>query len=270
MNLLVQPLLNGRAGVDVQVEGGRQGERLWAIYAGLVAQIDTRADLPSMSELEEEGDRSRPHRRAKRHQLALSEVLARIASDGTRERVSVADLLQLASDRAYGALLFIFALPNVVPMPPGTSAVLGLPLVLLAAQFLYGRKTPWLPRMVARRSIMRTEFIALLARINPVLRRVERILRPRLGVLVSPTAERVLGIVLLGLSLILFLPIPFGNMLPAAAICLMSLALVEHDGLIVVLGALLGILSVVVVWGALLVLARTALAALDSFGLLGA
>jgi hypothetical protein len=152
----------------------------------------------------------------------------------------------------------------------GTSAVLGLPLVLLAAQFLYGRKTPWLPRIVAERSIARTEFIALLARVNPVLRRVERILRPRLGVLVSPAAERVLGIVLLGLSLILFLPIPFGNMLPAAAICLMSLALVEHDGLIVVLGALLGTVAVLIVWGAVLALVRTAFAALDTFGLLGA
>jgi hypothetical protein len=253
-----------------KLEGGRQGERLWAIYAGLVVQSDTRAVLSSMREFEDDRDMGRRHRRGKRHYVALSELLAHIACDESRERVSVADLLQLARDRAFGALLFTFALPNVVPMPPGTSAVLGLPLVLLAAQFLYGRKTPWLPRMVAERSIARTEFVALLARINPVLRRVERILRPRLGVLVSPAAERVLGIVLLGLSLILFLPIPFGNMLPAAAICLMSLALVEHDGLIVVLGALLGLLAVVVVWGALLALVHAALAALDSFGLLGA
>ena len=206
-----------------------------------------------------------PQVRGGRHP-ALSELLSHIAYDDTRERVSVADLLHISRDRAFGALLFVFALPNVVPMPPGTSAILGLPLVLLAAQFLWGRKTPWLPRMITERSIARTEFVGLLTRINPVLSRVERILRPRIAVLVSPAAERILGVVLLGLSVILFLPIPFGNMLPAAAICLMSLSLVEHDGLIVALGALLGILAVLLVWGALLAMVRTALAALSYFG----
>lgn len=98
----------------------------------------------------------RRHWRARRHHHpALSELLAHVASDETRDRVSVSDLLQRASDRAFGALLFVFALPNVVPMPPGTSAVLGLPLVLLATQFLCGRKTPWLPRMITERSIAR-------------------------------------------------------------------------------------------------------------------
>jgi hypothetical protein len=209
------------------------------------------------------------HRRRRSHHPALSELLAGLAGDQTRERVSVADLLQLAGDRAFGALLFVFALPNVLPMPPGTSTVLGLPLALLAAQLLYGRKIPWLPRMITERSIARAEFTALVARINPRLRRVERVLTPRLAVLVSPAAARMLGVVLLGLSVVLFLPIPFGNMLPAAAICLISLALVEHDGLVVALGAVLGILAVLLVWGALLALLHAALAALEYFRIAG-
>jgi hypothetical protein len=166
-------------------------------------------------------------------------------------------------------LLFVFALPNVIPTPPGTSAVLGLPLVLLSGQFLYGRKTPWLPLIVTQRSIARMDFAALLGRFNPVLRRVERVLRPRLGPFVSPAAERMLGVVLLLLSVILFLPIPFGNMLPAVAICLMALSLVEHDGLGVALGVILGVMAVLLVWGALMVLLRAALAALDYFGVFG-
>ncbi len=162
-------------------------------------------------------------------------MLARIASDGTRERVSVGDALQLAGDRAFGALLFVFALPNVIPMPPGTSAVLGLPLVLLTSQFLFGRKTPWLPRMVTQRTVARADFAGVLARISPQLQRLERVLRPRFGLFVSPVCERLLGLVMLALSILIFLPIPLGNIVPAAAICLMSLALVEHDGLIAAL-----------------------------------
>ena len=160
---------------------------------------------------------------ALKHQ-PLSELLARIAADNTRERVSVADLLELAGDRAFGALMFVVALPNVVPTPPGFSAVLGLPLILLSAQFLWGRRTPWLPRAIVTRSIARTDFSSVISRMTSPMRRFERILKPRLGLLVSPAAERLLGIVL---AIILFLPIPLGNMLPASAICIVSLALVE-------------------------------------------
>ena len=63
-----------------------------------------------------------------------------------------------------------------------------------------------------------------------LMRRLERVLKPRLGLLVSPAAERLLGFAVFILAVILFLPIPLGNMLPAAAICILSLALVEHDG----------------------------------------
>jgi hypothetical protein len=208
-----------------------------------------------------------PPRRA-RH-AALSEVLARIAADETLQRVSIGDAVALAGDRAFGALLFLFAVPNVIPAPPGTSAILGVPLMLLAVQFLFGRKTPWLPHVIRDRSVAREDFAAVLARINPRLQRVERVLKPRLGPLVSPIAERLLGLVILALAILIFLPIPFGNIVPAAAICLISLALVEHDGLIAALGAVIGLLALLFVWGAVVALLRAALAAIEHFGLFG-
>lgn len=202
---------------------------------------------------------------ASKHQ-PLSELLARISADDTRERVSVADLLELAGDRAFGALMFVFALPNVVPTPPGVSAVLGLPLILLSAQFLWGRRTPWLPRAISTRSIARTDLAAVISRMASPMRRFERVLKPRLGLLVSPAAERLLGFALLLLAVILFLPIPLGNMLPAAAICILSLALVEHDGLAVLVGILIGVVAVTIVWGALFGLANAAVALLSHLG----
>ena len=214
-------------------------------------------------------DTARSPGRNARHP-ALSELLIRIATDESRDRVSVADLLACAGNRAFGPLLFVFALPNAIPTPPGTSAALGLPLVILAGQFLYGRKTPWLPRIITERSIARSDFAALLHRISPTLRRTESVLRPRLPMLVSRLARRLLGLLVLLLAIILFLPIPFGNMLPAIAICVIALSLIEHDGLFVALGASLGVLSVLFVWGALLTLLRVALAAIDHVAVFGA
>jgi hypothetical protein len=196
----------------------------------------------------------------------LSALLARIAEDESRERVSISDLLDLTGERAFGALMFVLALPNVIPTPPGTSTILGLPLIILAFQLSYGRRSPWLPKMLAARSIPRAGFAAMLARTNPTLRRVERVLKPRLSFLVGPIAERFIGLALLVLALILFLPIPLGNMLPAVAICVMSLSLIEHDGFAALIGAALGALAVLLVWGAMVALIRAAAAALEHLG----
>lgn len=197
----------------------------------------------------------------------LSALLTEIGST-PRERISVQDLLDAAGDRAFGALVFFFAAPNVIPTPPGTSTVLGLPLVLLAFQLLIGRRAPWLPKVVGARSLERSHFVMLIERAVPVLRAIERVLKPRLSVLVSPIAERLLGLWLFILSVVLFLPIPFGNMLPAAAICLIALALLEHDGLAAIFGSMLGVAAILFIWGALVAVLRAGLFALEHLGLM--
>jgi hypothetical protein len=160
---------------------------------------------------------------------SLSDVLAEIANDPGRERISVSDLLAAMQDRAFGAMLLIFALPNVLPTPPGTSLLLGTPLLFLSAQLMLGLK-PWLPKVIGERSMARTDFAALMARAMPWLARAERLLRPRYSWLASPPMEYVVGGVILFMAAILFLPLMFGNMLPAFAICLFALGILERDG----------------------------------------
>jgi len=165
----------------------------------------------------------------------LSDVLFEIASDTTRPRISIGQLLRALDDRALAALLLIFALPNAIPMPPGTSSVLGTPLIFLTAQLALGL-SPWLPQFIAKRSVARTDFAAVVVRLAPWLARAERLLKPRLLWITSPVGERVIGLVCLLLAVILVLPIPFGNMLPAAAISLMALGVLERDGVWVIAG----------------------------------
>ena len=74
----------------------------------------------------------------------VSQILDAISVDERRDRVSVSDLMQAMDARAVAALILLFALPNVVPTPPGTSSILGLPLLYLTAQMMLG-KLPWLP-----------------------------------------------------------------------------------------------------------------------------
>ncbi len=67
----------------------------------------------------------------------LSTILWMLAHDEQRERIAVGDLLDALGDRALAALLFVLAFPHVLPVTPGTSAVLGAPLIFLAAQLSY-------------------------------------------------------------------------------------------------------------------------------------
>lgn len=181
---------------------------------------------------------------------ALSEVLQQLAGDTQRERIAVGDLLAALADRALGALLFVFAFPNVFPAPPGTSAILGAPLVLLAAQLAFKRR-PWLPAFITRRSMARTDFHALVVRINPWLQRAERMLRPRASAWALPPMEYVVGMVCLILATVVLLPIPLGNILPALAISMLALGVLERDGYWIVGGLAMAAAAAVLVSGVL-------------------
>jgi hypothetical protein len=190
---------------------------------------------------------------------SLSAVLAGLAERHPGERVSVADIIGALGDRAYGALMFIFALPNVVPTPPGTSLLLGIPLLFLAAQLAVGRAAPWLPAVVAQRSMRREDFARVIARAAPMLARAERLMRPRLGLLTSRPAEQLAGLICAVLAMVVLLPIPLGNMLPAVAICLYSLALLERDGLAALAATGVALVSMAIVSGVVYAMVKTAL-----------
>jgi hypothetical protein len=130
--------------------------------------------------------------------------------------------------------------------------------LFLTAQLALGMK-PWLPKFITRRSIDRTHFAAIVHRIAPWLARAEGLLRPRLAALVSPPFEYLIGGISLVLSIILFLPVPFGNMPPAIAISIFALAILERDGLWVLAGLCAAAISVAVVWGVLYALLQSAL-----------
>ena len=165
----------------------------------------------------------------------LSRALTRVAAEAGGERITLGDILAALQGRAFGALMLVFAFPNILPSPPGLAAVLGLPLVVLSALLMAGRD-PWLPHFIARRGLATTTFQNMVERATPWIIRAESLLRNRLSWLTSAPARRVIGALCLLLSLVLMLPVPFGNLAPALAICVLSLGLLERDGVWVLAG----------------------------------
>ncbi len=185
---------------------------------------------------------------APRGSLRLSEILDRLARPGTGT-VSLGDLLEAVEERSFGALLFLLAVPNIlVAVVPGLAVVLGLPLMLLSLQLLVAAPRPWLPPRLARLRIRRADLLRVTTRLGPPLRRLERMLGARWLFLTAPWAERLAGAACLGLSLLVFVPMPLSNALPATGIALYGLALLERDGR-VALAALLVTLACAALFG---------------------
>ncbi|MCO4317771.1 exopolysaccharide biosynthesis protein [Phyllobacterium sp. 21LDTY02-6] len=192
----------------------------------------------------------------------LSTILLGLA-DGPAERVSFDDILTALSDRSFGALLILFAALNLLPLPPGSSTIFGIPLVLLSIQMLIGFKKPWFPAFLRRKSMRSATYRKAIARLEPILMKFERLARPRYWLVPQMIAERIVSIVALFMSLIVLLPIPLINQIPALSIVLLSIGLGERDGVWLGTGLLVAALAAGIAIG---LGASLGLAALQIFG----
>ncbi len=209
-----------------------------------------------------------PEPTSQRHpSTSLSSLLQDFAANFTAERVHVRDITESLGRRSFGFILLIFAIPNSLPIIgiPGVSTVTGLPLLFVAMQMALGYQRVYLPRWIANSSIATVDFQRLITRVVPWLKRLERLMKPRILFFTQGHAERWLGAFALLLAFLLVLPIPFGNLLPGLGILFIALGLIERDGLCVCAGLVLGITSWIYLSGLVWVVIQTSMSVIDRF-----
>lgn len=175
--------------------------------------------------------------------LSLSDLLLTLG-EGEAENVSVDAIVEHFGRRAFGAVLFIFSIPNLLPLPPGSSTFLSLPLLILAPQLAAGRPKPWIPRWLGERTVGRDTLRHMTERTVPWIQRAERMTTPRLSFMFGRMGDVSIGLVCTALAAVLVLPIPLGNLLPATAVAALSLSLIQRDGLLTVIGYATAAISV--------------------------
>lgn len=180
------------------------------------------------------------------HPVPLSQRLAQIVAEDGPKRLSFTELAEKLHARAWGGLLLIFAAINVLPLPPGTSAFFALPILIVSAQMVFGRASPWFPGRLDRRGVKKQELQRLIGKMEWFEVRVERIFKPRLAALTGPAATRIIGLICFLLALVAAIPVPLFHVAPAVAILLFGLALIYRDGALVIVAAVAAVLSVVV------------------------
>lgn len=157
----------------------------------------------------------------------------------------VESLLATLGDRSLGWCMVLFAIVNLIPMPLG-GMITGLPLLLIAGQMALGVRELRLPAALMRREIGCRRFQRVVMQIRPLMRPIERIVRPRREGVFTPRNERLIGGAMFAVAFALFLPLPLSGYLPAASLLVTGFGLVERDGLVVLIGIGIGIVSVLV------------------------
>ena len=189
--------------------------------------------------------------------IAISDRLDQLASDAHGETVTLDWIMGQLNERAFGLFLLILALPCCIPFLYGIPQIVALPLMFVSAQILIGRRVPWLPTGLAARSVAATDLRSLAERAGPWLRRIEALSRPRLGALTRVPFDRIVGAALVLFSASILVPLPGTNTVPGFAVVIVAMGLLQRDGILVILGGVLG-----TVWIATLLLAGATLASL--------
>jgi hypothetical protein len=178
----------------------------------------------------------------------LSEEFDLILREFEVETVTLREVLGLLHGRGYVLLTMLLALPFCTPVPlPGVSTPFGLIIVIIGVRLAFGAK-PWLPARLLDTRLPPAIFAKVFAVTRKIILGFERLLRPRmLWVTSSPRREQLhaVPIVVCAAMLLLPLPIPFSNLVPAWGIMLVAGGLLERDGLFIIAGYVASLITMV-------------------------
>ena len=149
--------------------------------------------------------------------------------------VSMRALERAHGPEAHGTLLLLMAAPCLLPVP-GVGTVLGLGMAALALAMWRGQAAACLPRRVARLEMSRPWAQRVLGLLASAYALAGRHARARWSHLATAGKRSWAAAAVMLMALIVVLPIPLGNLLPALALTLIGLGWVFRDGVVVVLG----------------------------------
>lgn len=189
--------------------------------------------------------------------MAISDRLDHLAAQVQGQTATLGWVLDQLHERAFGLFLLVLALPCCIPFLYGIPQVVSLPLMFVSVQILLGRRVPWLPARLAARTVSSADLHTLAQRAGPWLRRIEAVSRPRLSLLSRAPLDRLVGAALVVFSASIMVPLPGTNTVPGIAVVAVAMGLLQRDGILILLGGVLG-----TAWIATLLIAGATLASL--------
>jgi hypothetical protein len=176
-----------------------------------------------------------------------SEILRGILTNNPDVKTfSVQRILSSIGNERVEASLMMFSLPAIVPVP-GPWGMVTLPTGAIACQLVSGQKQVKLPKFVLRKSVSRKALAVALHAILPILEAAEKVVRPRWSWVSHSSTRRAIGLFVFLLAVAIAYPLFGFNALHATSIFVMALGMAEQDGLAVLVGVAVGVLSLAIV-----------------------
>jgi len=164
------------------------------------------------------------------------------------EDITFREFLEGFGEGGFALFLAIFALPVALPLPAlGIASIIAIPLLFLSVQLVLGFNAPWVPNWIGRKKIRMETLKKAIDMVTPILKKIERFLRPRISFLSTRTGEKLIGLFCVICSISVALPFPFTNTLPSIGIVIMAIGLLERDGIVIISGMLAGILGLIAI-----------------------
>lgn len=209
-----------------------------AVFPDLFQTMDASVTPPVPPE-EEIPEGAEPH--------LLSDQIDQLIRKFERDDVKIGEVVTLLKGRAFLGLLCLFSIPFCTPVAiPGMSTPFGVVISLIGLRLAFRRK-PWLPRKLLDLRLSQRLFPKLLEGANRIIRSLEKVSKPRHEFLVeAPLTQHFTGfcIFVCGAFLLLPLPIPMTNLLPAATVTLLAIAAIGRDGVLTLAGYALFLVTV--------------------------
>lgn len=172
--------------------------------------------------------------------LRFSQEIKSLLQRLSKQDLTLGDILVETSERGFSLIIALLVLPFLFPMPPGLAGPFGAACLLVSVQMIFGRRSPWLPKQIARYKFPRTFAQLLLNNLQRFTKILEKITRPRWRrIAKNPLIWRLNGLCISWLTILLMLPVPLTNPIPTIGILLLAVATIESDGLLICLSYLL-------------------------------
>ena len=185
-----------------------------------------------------------------------------LAGEGDK---TIGTLIDVFREKSFAVLfVFLLAVPAIPAPTGGATHVMEVIAALLALQLIAGRDEIWLPERWRRIEVSGPRKQRMIERLLRLIRRLERLSKPRMAGLFKTRPARVaFGLLVLGGSAAAFFAPPFTGLdtLPALGVVLIALAVLLQDVLVAAVGC--AVLAAGV--GLELFLGRAALDALRDF-----
>jgi len=167
------------------------------------------------------------------------------------EPKTIGSLEKVFGEKTFAVAVMLLMFVPALPAPTGgITHLFEVLTMLIAAQMVLGRRTPWIPQRWRERELGALTTGKALPFVIRRIRWFERFSRPRLSFLFDNSMFlRILGVIIIGFTLGAFVAPPFSGLdtLPALGVVTIALSIILEDVVLLAIGVFIGLGGIVLI-----------------------